>query len=556
MAAQMSAFVIIIEKATDLRAADSGMFAKSDPYVHISTPTAPTAMCENEKTKVIEGNLNPVWMEAFLVSFPIGVPPIIKLEVFDRDAGTFVDGSDDFLGRVQFDLGALASSDAWRSETTALSGVAKGGQAAKGTVTISVRLYADPVIQVKRGIKLRNADGFFGKSDPFVRLQGLLGTSANWGETKTVRDSLDPVWDQSFRIPLLSKMPMGGKLLPLHVGVFDEDDKKRGSADDFLGHAEVAWKDLWPNLAALGTDKTLALHGEGSKGGSSVVVAVALEEHAATGEPAAAPFKVPKAACKAVLSKGHGHKIADCTDKIDDNFMFGLSWDVTGGQAIDLDASCVFLDASLNMIDEVWFRELRSKDGSMQHMGDEREGDAVGDDEKIQFNLDRVSREATYLCFTINSFSGQELNDVKSASCRLYNSGTKEELSSYNLSSDKLLNCTALLMAVLYRGGGGAGGDSEWYCHAVGESANGRTVNDNVDEWQAFLRKKPLSTMHDSRKSTSGQTVMLKVPDKLSPNGTIGFKSPGGGEQQLKIQASCAAGDVIEVPIIDIYVAM
>ena len=75
--------------------------------------------------------------------------------------------------------------------------------------------------------------------------------------------------------------------------------------------------------------------------------------------------------------------------------------DVTNGMNIDLDASCVMLDASLNAVDTVWFQQLQSRDGSMTHHGDEREGDAKGDDESISFDLERVTPQATYLCFCI-----------------------------------------------------------------------------------------------------------------------------------------------------------
>ena len=60
---------------------------------------------------------------------------------------------------------------------------------------------------------------FFGKSDPFVRLKGLVGDSYLWGATKTVRDTLAPTWNESFAIDLLAKMPMGGKLAPFVVRV-------------------------------------------------------------------------------------------------------------------------------------------------------------------------------------------------------------------------------------------------------------------------------------------------------------------------------------------------
>ena len=52
---------------------------------------------------------------------------------------------------------------------------------------------------------------------------------------------------------------------------------------------------------------------------------------------------VSKGACKAVLAKGYGFKIADCCDTVPDNFTCGLSWDVTDGVNIDLDASAIML---------------------------------------------------------------------------------------------------------------------------------------------------------------------------------------------------------------------
>jgi stress response protein SCP2 len=39
--------------------------------------------------------------------------------------------------------------------------------------------------------------------------------------------------------------------------------------------------------------------------------------------------------------------------------------------------------------------------------GDEREGDEEGDDETINVNLGLVKDEVTYLCFVVNSYSGE-----------------------------------------------------------------------------------------------------------------------------------------------------
>ena len=53
----------------------------------------------------------------------------------------------------------------------------------------------------------------------------------------------------------------------------------------------------------------------------------------------------------------------------------GLSWDITQGRNIDLDASALLLDAQMRQIDLVFFGKLGSSDGAVRHGGDEREGD-------------------------------------------------------------------------------------------------------------------------------------------------------------------------------------
>jgi hypothetical protein len=52
-----------------------------------------------------------------------------------------------------------------------------------------------------------------------VRLKGLVQEEFLWGATKTVRDSLSPTWNETFSLDLLTKMPLGGKLVPFVVRV-------------------------------------------------------------------------------------------------------------------------------------------------------------------------------------------------------------------------------------------------------------------------------------------------------------------------------------------------
>jgi stress response protein SCP2 len=133
----------------------------------------------------------------------------------------------------------------------------------------------------------------------------------------------------------------------------------------------------------------------------------------------------------------------------------------------------------------------------VKHSGDEREGDAFGDDEKIHFSLPKVPDHVAYIGLVVNSFSGQELDDVSRASCHLFDPKTSIDVAKYTLTNCTALNGhTALVMGCLYRSAlVGAGGNSAnnggWCLRIIAEPAQGRTVHDNVDELQRFLRNNP-----------------------------------------------------------------
>ena len=177
-----ASYVVVVSRATGLRSAD--FMGKSDPYVVVGVPGQ-----YRGKTTVVQNNLDPIWSEAFFV-----VGSSVELTVFDSDAGTFVDGSDDLLGAATLRLEGVGR--AWSSKSLALGGHPK----AKGTLEILVRQYSDPHIAINNAKGLRNADGMFGVSDPYVKVTGILpspGKSDGSGRllvrTATVQNSLNPV---------------------------------------------------------------------------------------------------------------------------------------------------------------------------------------------------------------------------------------------------------------------------------------------------------------------------------------------------------------------------
>ncbi len=175
------------------------------------------------------------------------------------------------------------------------------------------------------------------------------------------------------------------------------------------------------------------------------------------------------------------------------NITMGLGWDPVksgggfmskllgggGGGSIDLDASCVLMDRNKKALDMVWFRQLNSKDGSIKHTGDNVTGEGDGDDESIKVNLDRLDAEAEYLVFTVNSFTGQNFNQVENAYCRIVDDSTNRELAKFDLSEKG--SHTGITMAVLTRMGSG------WDITAIGHSTNGKTVQDLSREAAALV---------------------------------------------------------------------
>lgn len=168
----------------------------------------------------------------------------------------------------------------------------------------------------------------------------------------------------------------------------------------------------------------------------------------------------------------------------------GLGWDpvkpsglfgrlMNSDTAIDLDASCIVVDASQRPLDVVWFRQPKSKDGLIAHSGDNRTGDGDGDDEVILVNLEALSGNVRYLVFTVNSFLGQTFERVGNAYCRIVDDATGKELARFNLSDQG--NHTGMIMAYLTRTASG------WDVTAVGRRSNGRTVIDLGNEAVAAL---------------------------------------------------------------------
>jgi tellurium resistance protein TerZ len=187
------------------------------------------------------------------------------------------------------------------------------------------------------------------------------------------------------------------------------------------------------------------------------------------------------------LSKGQKVSLTKAGGGTLSNVRMGLGWDAmrkkglfgSRAQSIDLDASALLFDASGGLVDQVWFQQLTSKDGSVRHTGDNRTGAGDGDDESIKVDLSRVPATVATLVFTVNSFTGQDFSQIENAFCRLIDESNETEIARYDLTGTG--SHTAQIMAKVGRDGQG------WSMTALGNAASGRTFHDLLPAIAGFL---------------------------------------------------------------------
>jgi tellurium resistance protein TerD len=149
----------------------------------------------------------------------------------------------------------------------------------------------------------------------------------------------------------------------------------------------------------------------------------------------------------------------------------GLGWDLrtTTGTDFDLDASALLCGADGKVIDDahfVFFNNLTSPDGSVEHTGDNLTGEGEGDDEVIHVNLagasDRVQKVVFPVSIYEGSARGQSFGQVSNAFIRVVDRSNGSELARYDLTEDASTE-TAMIFGELYRNNG------EWKFRAVGQ---------------------------------------------------------------------------------------
>jgi tellurium resistance protein TerD len=151
--------------------------------------------------------------------------------------------------------------------------------------------------------------------------------------------------------------------------------------------------------------------------------------------------------------------------------IVGLGWDArtTTGTDFDLDASALLAGTEGKVISDqhfVFFNNLKSPDGSVEHTGDNTTGEGEGDDEAIKVNLAAVPADVDKITFPVSIYDAenrqQSFGQVRNAYIRVVNQADNKELARYDLTEDASTE-TAMVFGELYRHG------AEWKFRAIGQ---------------------------------------------------------------------------------------
>lgn len=183
------------------------------------------------------------------------------------------------------------------------------------------------------------------------------------------------------------------------------------------------------------------------------------------------------------LEKSNGAKIQQICVGVNWGAIEKKGW--LGGvskEAVDLDASCALYDDSKKVIDVVYFGNLKSKDGSIKHSGDDLTGDMDGDDgldnEVITVDFTKLGANVHHVAFVLNSFKGHDFGTIPFASIRIYEGTPKkvnEVFATYNIAKESNFSGhVSMVMGVFYKR------NNEWKFNAIGEPTNDRGLEATI----------------------------------------------------------------------------
>ncbi|KQN36187.1 chemical-damaging agent resistance protein C [Pedobacter sp. Leaf41] len=167
-------------------------------------------------------------------------------------------------------------------------------------------------------------------------------------------------------------------------------------------------------------------------------------------------------------------------------FTIGLGWDTNSsstGAAFDLDASIFILNDQKKLVSDenfVFYNNLTSPDGAVEHTGDNLTGDGDGDDEQVKVDLTKIDPRVSEICVVVTIHDAetrrQNFGQVRNSFVRIFDATTNEVILKYELEEDFSIE-TAVEFGRIYKREG------KWKFEAVGMGMKGG-LQDYLNKYQ------------------------------------------------------------------------
>lgn len=157
-------------------------------------------------------------------------------------------------------------------------------------------------------------------------------------------------------------------------------------------------------------------------------------------------------------------------------FTIGLGWDTnttSTGTGFDLDASVFILGENKKILSDqhfIFYNNLLSPGGAIEHTGDNTDGDGDGDDEQIKVDLSKIDAAAFEICVVVTIHDAEEkkqnFGQVRNSFVRIFDTSSNAEILKYELEEDFSIE-TAVEFGRIYKR------NNEWKFEAVGMGMKG-----------------------------------------------------------------------------------
>ncbi len=174
------------------------------------------------------------------------------------------------------------------------------------------------------------------------------------------------------------------------------------------------------------------------------------------------------------LSKGGNISLSKSAPSLK-RILVGLGWESrsTTGADYDLDASAFLLGENGKVRrdeDFLFYNQLLSVCGSVEHTGDNRTGVGDGDDEALKIDLEKISDSIKRIVISVTiddaEAKKQNFGQISDAFMRIVNLDNDIEIVRFDLTEDYSTE-TAMIFGEIYRHNG------EWKFKAVGQGFAG-----------------------------------------------------------------------------------